>query len=39
MKTILKSNTFIQIKYDNITIESNTLDCYSVIIEKLKLKQ
>lgn len=34
MKTILKSN-IIQIIYDGISIESKTLDCYSVIIEKL----
>lgn len=35
MKTILKSNTFVQLKYDDVTIESNTLDCYSTVIEKL----
>lgn len=32
MKTILKSNTFVQIKYDDVTIESNTLDCNAAII-------
>ena len=35
MKTILKSNTFVQIIYNGISIESDTLDCYSAIIEKL----
>lgn len=34
MKTISKGSV-IQIIYDGISIESNTLDCYSVIIEKL----
>ena len=33
MKTILKSNTFVQIKYDGVTIESDTLDCNAAIIE------
>ena len=33
MKTILKSNTFVQIKYDDVIIESNTLDCNAIIIE------
>lgn len=33
MKTILKSNTFVQIKYDGVTIESDTLNCNAAIIE------
>ena len=34
MKTISKGS-IIQIIYNGVSIESNTLDCYSVIIEKL----
>lgn len=33
MKTILKNNAFVQIKYNGITIESDTLDCNAAIIE------
>ena len=34
MKTISKGSV-VQIIYDGISIESNTLDCYSAVIEKL----